>query len=247
MTETTATAPLLAAAGAASKGSTLANKLIDPAELEKVPTPPGSNDAGAGVRATRRQVSVVAEAESDAGEDSGDSAEGAGQEVVEIVESQLASDEGRKELASEIDGLEPNERNRREARAMDKTMEKLEHSKELDIEVVTSGPGENETVVTKDGERLQVNLRPNEKSRMVETADGSKVLVLSEKMGKAEAVKEASKAVAEVIEEVAEESGVHVADNFIFAFSDRIPRDIHRQIFRTSVDYGRYLYHSMVL
>lgn len=160
-------------------------------------------------RSTRRPPGTPESGEEEVEESGDDIVEQIGNAILDDADGQLDSEQGRQELGSDIDGLEPEDRTSGESAAIDATIEDLDDQDTFEVEVIVVGE-ETEAIVTEEGETVAANLNDGERSRLIETGDGDQVLLVSEDLETAEAVEEIIDSTVDRVTDVAEENGVVV-------------------------------------
>ncbi len=133
--------------------------------------------------------------------------------VVSTVSRRLDNAEGRATLATDIDGKTNSERSMSEQIAIGNALNRLDGLDGLGIRVQTVAPGETETVTTNTGAVVEVNLAAGEDSQIQTTASGETILVLATDLSTEQVIETTISAVADVIEQVAENAGVDVVES----------------------------------
>lgn len=175
-------------------------------------------------------VSTVEEMKSSEQDDM--SAEEVAEEIVEGVGEKLDSEAGEEELREDIEenvvGDEPSDLEE----AIDDTVGEVQEETLEELEVIGVKGGVESTIVTEDGTVIDVQLKEGQDYALMEDSSGNNIIVLDESLGVADAANATAEAIASLIEDVAEDNGLELDENFARDFRNGFMASIYISILR---------------
>jgi len=141
-------------------------------------------------------------------------AESTADEIIEKVTEKLFDEKGEEELRENIEDNILNKDQIDVDRALEETIDDLKEDGSLDATVVGLETGDEKTIVTEDGEKIDVELEKGEDFAVFEDSYGETVIVIDETLTEQEAIDATAQALSEIIEQAANDNDIILSRNF---------------------------------
>ncbi|MFQ6550998.1 hypothetical protein AAD018_001465 [Aestuariibius insulae] len=133
--------------------------------------------------------------------------------VIDSLETQLDSDQGRENLANDIDGLQSNERNDLETQAIERTLQEFDNANPLISKIIFIERDQRNKIISDSGQERIIELGHSKDSQTFKMKNRDTVLVVAGDLTLSEALNETIDTLILIIEDIAIANGVNTNES----------------------------------